>query len=220
MPRVRLLDALLTSPCQGILAATLLHPERDWYLSELARYLQVHHATLQRELARLARVELLTSHRTGNRVYYRANTDCPVYPELRSLVSKTTGFVEVLRECLRMHESRISFAFVFGSMARGDAVSESDVDLFVVGDTTLRSLSRVLGDAELWIGRDVNAVVWSSTRFAKEVVAGGSFISSVLRGPQAWILGTRDELDAVVAGGPARTASRKNRGHRRPPRGR
>ena len=55
MRRPSTLDALFPVPRQGILAATLMEPERWWYLSDLARHLKVHYATLQRELARLSK---------------------------------------------------------------------------------------------------------------------------------------------------------------------
>src|SRR5439155_18187215 len=91
MRRPSTLDALFTVPRQGILAATLMEPERWWYLSDLARHLGVHHATLQRELARLTQAEILLTKRDGNRAYYRANADSPVFPDLRNLLMKTAG---------------------------------------------------------------------------------------------------------------------------------
>jgi hypothetical protein len=44
------LEALISLTKQQILAATLLQPERSWYLLELARHLRVQPLSLQREL--------------------------------------------------------------------------------------------------------------------------------------------------------------------------
>ena len=47
------LDALLPKTRQGILAATLVQPEKAWYVSELARRMRVPSSSLQRELQEL-----------------------------------------------------------------------------------------------------------------------------------------------------------------------
>src|SRR3954470_15751786 len=119
MRRPSPLDALFTGPKQGILAATLMDPDRWWYLSDLARHLGVHHATLQRELTRLTKAEILLRKKDGNRAYYRANRDSPIFPELRTLIAKTAGLVDELRNILLPFSSSIQVSFVYGSMARG-----------------------------------------------------------------------------------------------------
>ena len=50
MRKLRILDALLPKTRQGILAATLVRPEKAWYVSELARRMGVPASSLQREL--------------------------------------------------------------------------------------------------------------------------------------------------------------------------
>jgi len=59
------LDALLPKTRQGILAATLVHPEKAWYVSELARRMGVPSSSLQRELQDLTSAGILKSHRQG-----------------------------------------------------------------------------------------------------------------------------------------------------------
>ncbi len=48
MRNVRALDALLPKTRQGILAATLVRPEKAWYVSALARRMGVPSSSLQR----------------------------------------------------------------------------------------------------------------------------------------------------------------------------
>lgn len=69
-------------------------------------------------------------------MYYRANTASPVFSELKSLIVRTAGVVDVLRGALDGLTDRIAVAFVHGSLARGTEGPESDVDLVVVGDVT------------------------------------------------------------------------------------
>ena len=63
MRSLHVLDALLPKTRQGILAATLVQPEKAWYTSELARRMGVPSSSLQRELRDLSEVGILKIHR-------------------------------------------------------------------------------------------------------------------------------------------------------------
>src|SRR4030095_12768690 len=117
-----------------VLTATLLQPDRWWYLSDLAKYLGVSPSSLQRELAALVSADILRRRRDGNRVYFQANPDCPFLPELQGLLVKTAGMVDVLREPLAPFAKRIDWAFIYGSVARTEALAASDVDLMIIGN--------------------------------------------------------------------------------------
>jgi DNA-binding transcriptional ArsR family regulator len=112
------LDPLLSKVVQDILAATLFDSQRSWYLSDLAGYLRRRPSALQNPLAALVESGILERREDGNRVYSRPDPECPFLPELRGLILKTVGLVDVLRELLSSFQDRINFAFVHGSMAR------------------------------------------------------------------------------------------------------
>ena len=97
----------------------LLFAERDTelHVRELARRSQLHEATLRQDLAKLKDLDLVAGRRDGNRVYYKANQDHPLYSDIRGLVLKTSGWIEVIRKALELDD--ISIAFVFGSVAAG-----------------------------------------------------------------------------------------------------
>src|SRR5260370_7083485 len=92
------LGPLLPKPRQGILAATLVQPEKAWYVSELARRMEVPPSSLQRELQDLTDAGILKSYRQGRMVYYQANQDSPLYSHLRGLLLKTTALLPVLAD--------------------------------------------------------------------------------------------------------------------------
>src|SRR5437667_107535 len=122
------LDALLGTTRQKVLAETYRRPERWWYLHELARSLNLRPSSIQRDLTILAAAEILLRRRHGNRVYYKANETSPIFPELRQLLLKTIGLVDVLRQALRPLASKIRAAFIYGSVAASEERSSSDVD--------------------------------------------------------------------------------------------
>src|SRR5438128_5049381 len=93
-----LMDALVSRTKQQVLAATLLQPERRWYLLKLARHMGVRPSSLQRELKLLAAAGILKRDQNGNRVYFQADTTCPIFADLAQILAKTVGIVDVLRE--------------------------------------------------------------------------------------------------------------------------
>jgi predicted nucleotidyltransferase len=215
MRKTSSLDALFTAPRQGILAATLMEPGRWWYLSDLARHLGVHHATLQRELARLSKAEILLSLRDGNRSYFRANPDSPIFPDLRAMLAKTAGLVIVLRDALRPFEKQIECAFVYGSVARASEASESDVDLMVIGELTLKELAPVLRVAEKTLRRPVNPSLYRASEFARRASSDSPFIAEVLEKEKLFVIGNEGDLERMARSrAPVRPQARARRNRR------
>jgi DNA-binding transcriptional ArsR family regulator len=188
------LDALLTKTRQGILAATLVQPEKTWYVSELARRMGVPSSSLQRELRELAEAGILKVHRQGRMVYYQANPDSPLFPDLRGLLLKTAGLVDVIRDALKSLAARITLAFVYGSIASGQERSESDVDLIVIGSVSPADLALPLRRAREQLGRDINPTVYSVTEFNRKRTAKDHFLSQVLASPRLIVLGNENDL--------------------------
>ena len=89
------LTSLFPKTRAQILRLLFENPAREAHLRDLARMAGLSPASLQKELATLATLELITARRNGNRLYYRANTAHPIYPELHDLVIKTTGICRV-----------------------------------------------------------------------------------------------------------------------------
>jgi DNA-binding transcriptional ArsR family regulator len=75
-------------------------PAKEFHLRELARLGKLSIGTLQTEVRKLSDAGLLTPRRDGNRLYYRANTTHPIFPELQGLALKTTGLRDQLVEAL------------------------------------------------------------------------------------------------------------------------
>jgi hypothetical protein len=64
-------------------------------------------SSLQRELHCLSEVGILKTYRQGHMVYYQANTDSPVFPDLRGLLFRTAGFVDILADALKPLAARL-----------------------------------------------------------------------------------------------------------------
>jgi predicted nucleotidyltransferase len=167
----------------------------ELHVREIERRSGLNDSTLRQELRRLVRLDLVQSRRDSNRVYYRAKTESPLYPEIRNLVLKTSGLSDVLKSALS--DKRIRVAFVFGSIARGEEKAGSDVDLMVIGQLGLRDLSGLLSGIEEKIGREINPHVLHEDEFRKRVRAKEHFVSSVMESSNIFIIGSQHELEAM-----------------------
>jgi DNA-binding transcriptional ArsR family regulator len=152
--------------------------------------------TIQSELKKLLQLDLLAKRRDGNRLYYRANREHPLYPDIRSIVLKTVGLFDILRDALD-HGGGIAVAFVFGSLAADRENARSDVDLVVIGDAGPRDVSLMLSAAAEKIGREINPIVLTQAEFAKRLQNQDHFIGRIMEAPKLFIVGGENDLAAM-----------------------
>ena len=195
--RISPLDALFPKTRQALLAALFLHPEEWRYLSELAKRLRVPPSSLQRELASLVAADLLVRREDNNRVYYRANPDCPIIAELQAILVKTAGIADVIKASLKKFLDKIDIAFIYGSVARAEELSASDVDLLVIGDVRLGQLVPSLKRAEKSLEREVNPTIYSRSEFLQKLKKADSFLETVLSDSRIFLKGDDRELAAL-----------------------
>ena len=179
---------------RAVLAALYGHPGEAMYLRELARTTGMGLGAVQREVKKLSDAGVIRRSTRGRQVYYEADPDCPIFPELRGLVAKTAGMADVLRSALSPLAAGLGAAFVYGSMASGEAGPGSDVDLMAIGDVDELDLHDAVTRAEEALGRSVNYTLLSRVEFQRRRKEKGGFVSRVLRGPKIAIQGDVHEL--------------------------
>ncbi len=168
---------------------------RELHVRELERQSGLALSTVRQELGRLAGLGLVVARKDGNRTYYRANPQHPLYVDLRNLVLKTSGLTEVLRAAL--NDVEISVAFVFGSLACSEEQAHSDVDLMILGTIGLRRACSMLTDAAKRLNREINPYIMTVGEFARKRAADDHFITHVLHSPRLFVLGSEDDLTAI-----------------------
>lgn len=194
MRRKSLISVLFPKTRRAVLATTLMHPERWWFLADLARHIGVPPSSLQREMESLVEVGILLRRQEGRQVYFKPDPNCPILFELQGIMTKTVGLVDVLREALAPFRKSIKAALVYGSLARGEELSDSDVDLMIVGAVGLADLSPALHEAEERLAREVNPTLFSPEEFAAKLKQGHHFLTTVLGGDKLFILGSPHDL--------------------------
>jgi len=153
--------------------------------------------TVQTEMKKLHKLDLVLKRRDGNRLYYRANQQHPIFSEIQALVIKTVGLLDVLKGALA-DEKAIRVSFVFGSIVGGSEKAGSDIDIMVIGDLGLRSLTRLLHGLTEKLGREINPYVLTPEEFNIRKSQNDHFLSQVLKDSKLFIIGDEDDLKTMV----------------------
>jgi predicted nucleotidyltransferase len=213
----RIAEALFGRTRRNVLGLLFGRPGEAFYLRQIARETGAGTGAAQRELAKLVAADIVLREKRGQSVYFSANPDSPVYDDLRSLLAKTTGIADVLRNAFQTlpDRKRIAVAFLHGSVAEGRQTSDSDIDLVIVGTLPLARLMPALKPIETRLGREINPTIYPPAEFAEKVKGGGHFLRRVLERPRIMLVGTRDDLEKLaresMVDGP-RVESRGDRG--------
>ncbi|MDX9707904.1 MAG: nucleotidyltransferase domain-containing protein [Azospira sp.] len=189
--------ALFSKTLGGVLALLFGQPDRACYTREIVKQVGTGGSQVNKELERLTAAGLILREQRGNLVFYRANPEAAVYPELVGLVGKSFGIPDRLRRFIEPLADRIQYAGVFGSVARGAHRADSDVDLLLVGDVRLSELAIPLHEAEAALGMKVSPTVMTLDEFRKRRRSGDHFLSKVLAGELIPLLGAIEEADVA-----------------------
>ena len=183
-----------------MLAVLFGNPGRSFYANEVIALAQSGTGAVQRELAALSEAGLLTVTKQGNQKHYQANASASVFAELRSVVLKTMGLVDVLRVALAPLSVQIDLAFVYGSVAKQQDTAHSDIDVMIVSASL--GYADVFGALEgtaTTLGRKVNPTLYTPVEFAKRIKLDNAFVTRVLKQPKIWLIGNEEQLHAPRA---------------------
>ena len=177
----------------GIVAASMLDPQRERSLREIAGEAGTSVSTVLREVARLEEGGAVTTTRRGNTGLVRAVTDSVVYKPLADLLAVIFGPAGVL--CTVLAEiSGIERAFIYGSWAARYAERSGrvpgDIDLLVIGEVDRHVLADALVEAESVLRREINVRRVSVDVWVED---NSSFKQIVLSRPVVEVIGKRDE---------------------------
>ena len=190
-----LAGALFSPVQQRVLGLLFGQSGRRFQSAELIRLAESGTGAVHRQLQRLESAGWITATRVGNQKYYQANAQCPAFEELRSLIAKTVGLVEPLRRALAQLANRIVVAFIFGSIAKGTDVANSDIDLMVVADDVeYPEIYNALRAAELELGRTINPTVFATDDWRSRRTQSDSFVARVASQPRLLVIGVEDDI--------------------------
>ena len=185
-----LIDALFSSVRKKVLGVLFGNPGRSFFFNEIVALVNSGTGAVQRELERLSDSGLVTISQVGNQKHYQANPDSPIFEELCSLIRKTVGLVEPLKDALNSCREKLQLALVFGSVAKESDNAYSDVDLLIVSDEmTLEDVYVLLSDVEKELARKINPTIYTKAEFETRLQSKNSFLMRVLKGKTILLVG-------------------------------
>jgi uncharacterized protein len=193
--------ALFGKTRNAVLSLLFGHPDESFYIREIVRMVGSGPGSVQRELDILGRAGILRRTTRGRHVFYRADPQSPIFEEIRSLMLKTAGGVEILARALSWPSGKIKVAFIYGSMARGQQRRGSDVDVFVIGDAAFGEVVDALAPVQKKLAREINPTVYPVSEFRAKVLQKHHFITSVLHSPKLFLVGDEGELAELGSAG-------------------
>lgn len=198
MGNISLGSALFSRTQQQLLALLFGHPQRSFYLRELIESAGIGRGTVQRELETMTTAGIISVKKIGNQKHYQANVECPIYEELLSIVRKTFGIVDVLRQALLSVNKKIDVAFVYGSVAKGGESAKSDIDLMLIGNKlNYGEVMDLLLKVEGKLGRPVNPTIYTPKQIRDKLKSRDSFVTRVLKQDKLWIKGDQDAIKGI-----------------------
>lgn len=146
----------------NLLVRFFFNPGTKAYLRELSKDFEVSSNAVREELNQLTKTKLLTSEKEGRNVYYTANHKHPLFPELRSMVSKVLGLDQVI-ESILTRLGDLEKAYIIDDYAEGK--DTGIIDLVLVGNIDHYHLNDLSRKTERYIKRKIRSLVLSREEF-------------------------------------------------------
>ncbi|MFC1533917.1 winged helix-turn-helix domain-containing protein [Thermodesulfobacteriota bacterium] len=145
-----------------LIVRLFFNPEARSYLRELANEFNISTNSVREELDQLTKTKFLNSEKDGRQVYYMANREHPLFPELRSMVNKVMGLDQVIDGIVN-RLGDLELAFLIDDYAEGK--DTGIVDLLLVGNIDEHHLNDLSRKTERYIKRKIRSLVLSREEY-------------------------------------------------------
>ena len=145
-----------------LLMRLFFNPKSRSYLRELAKEFKVSTNSVREELNQLKKTDLLKSEKNGRQVFYKANTDHALFPELKSMVSKVMGIDQVIDSIIE-RLGNLESAYLIDDYAEGK--DTGIIDIILVGDIDHYHLNDLSRKTERYVKRKIRSLVLSREEY-------------------------------------------------------
>ena len=159
------LKRILTSQTRLKLINILFYqPEEIFYVRQLVRLTGEEINSVRRELGNLQKSGLIDSEQRGNRLYYWADKQSPLFTNLTVIANQSSGLGLKLQN---KNETLGTIKLVFYSykFMVGGKRKHDDIDLIIVGDVSLREIEGFIKQEEAIRGHEINYMVMGKGEF-------------------------------------------------------
>lgn len=158
-----MLETLISSKTRiKLLLKFFLNSKATSYLRGLESEFGDSSNAIRIELNRFEKAGMLSSFTKGNKKYFKANTEHPLYHETHNLILKYIGFDKIIDTVIEKL-GHVNKVYVIGAFARG--LDDTMIDLVFVGDLNKNYLIELIDKVEKFIHRKIRYIVYSEAEF-------------------------------------------------------
>lgn len=192
-----MLSTLITSKTRvAVLTWFITHPGERFHYNQLLTIIKASSRSIQNELQKLESSGLLVSKKEANVRFYWINQDHFLYPEIKSIIFKTAGLADLIKESIKKL-GNVEIAFIYGSIAKNTEDSKSDIDLMVIGNPDYDKLSDIINEAENKLSREINFTVIEPEEWRKKLKEK-DFVYTVNKGKKIFLIGSENDLRKIA----------------------
>ncbi len=166
-----------------VLSLLLNSPDEQFYIREIAKLLRKNPSGIKRELDKLEEMGIVSSEKVANLKYFHADSESPLYAELKNLVTKSLGLPGALKAVLRASGAKA--ACLYGAYAEGE--DEGVVELFVVGASV--SLAKELRELERRFNQRIQCREMEEEEYRMKKKRGDASLRKILNGKRINLVG-------------------------------
>jgi predicted nucleotidyltransferase len=181
-----------------LLSQFLMNPDKEFYLRQISGKFGLSPRLVSLELQNLEKIELLKKRVSGKQHYFAINKQHQLFEDLRNIFLKTVGLKDVIEKHLDAYLSQIEFAFIYGSIAKGNAAINSDVDLMIIGNLSNRKISGSMLQAGTELDREINFSIFAFDEFKSRIKNNDHFITTIINEPKIFITRNSDEFERLA----------------------
>ncbi len=153
-----MIDALISSKTRiKLLLKFFLNSNTRGYLRGLESEFGESSNAIRQELNRLEEAGMLKSEYEGNRKYFRANTEHPLFKEVHNILRKYIGLDQVIDQVIEKL-GKVKKVFLVGEFSKG--LDSPIIDLLIIGDIDKKYLLELVERAEKLISRKIRYIVY------------------------------------------------------------
>lgn len=189
------LEDFITSKVRiEILELFFSNPSEMYHVRGVVREIKEEINAVRRELTRLEKAGVLGKENRGNRVYYWPREEYPMFEDILSMVSKTTGIgVQLIENKKKI--GKASFVMFSGNFARfKPRDKEDEVDILIVGNVTLPELATIVRAEESRRNQEINYTVMTREEFDFRKRRRDPFLLGILAASRIMIIGQEESL--------------------------
>lgn len=186
----QILDQLFDSPIKvKLLKLFLRNADRSFLINDIVKKIKEKKSAVTRQVKGLESIHLLKSKKVKNNKkkqipggrYYHVNPGFDFYPELQTLILKSspTSIEKMLKRIMKL--GKIKLALIAGVFLNTENYR---VDLFLVGDDiSKRKMMNLLADLEAEIGREIEYAAMDTKEFDYRFHMFDRFVRDILEKP-------------------------------------